>query len=173
MKTLADLKRDAKKGNLLAELIIRCGDNNIPEQLKGYRGLVDANSNSLKFLRNDGKISSLDIQYASLVEYDENTLIIYYPGLRDLNQEEKSALNEWKKITETEKYKKQSQDDAYTDGSSTYYQERAFFSKYNMLYLMGCNTENGIHYEARENKIRDKAVKGEIQMKYNLKLKGV
>lgn len=67
MKTLAELKRNAKSQTLLAEMVIRCGDHDIPERLMGWRGIVDANSNSITFLTKEGKKSQLDIEFASLV----------------------------------------------------------------------------------------------------------
>ena len=168
MKTLSDLKKDAKSGAMYVELISKYGSDNIPEMQKGKRKVINSNTVSIKILKNDGKESSLDLPFASLVEYTGEKLTIYAPGLRDLNTEEKNALAEWEKITGTEKYQKQMQDDAYTDGTSTFYQERAFFSNKKMLYLMGCYSENGLHYESKENKIRDKAVKGEMILQYNV-----
>jgi len=168
MKTLSDLKKDAKSGRMTAELVLRYGDTNIPELQRGKRRVINSNTVSITMLTNNGKESSLPLPFASLVEYDENKLTIYAPGLRELNEEEAKAMEEWKTITATKEYQKQAQTDAYTDGSSTYYQERAFFSNRGLLYLMGCHSENGLHYESRENKVRDKAVKGEIQLQYNI-----
>lgn len=169
MKTLAELKRNAKSQTLLAEMVIRCGDHDIPERLMGWRGIVDANSNSITFLTKEGKKSQLDIEFASLVEYEENKLTIYLPGFRDLNEEESKIMQEWQTITKTEKYQKQAEIDAYTDGSSTFWQQKAFFINKGYEYLMGFNTINGLKYDFNTQKIRDKAVKGEISMQYNIK----
>lgn len=168
MKTLADLKKDAKSGKLSAEMIIRCGSNEIIERLQGRRKIVDANTVGIFFQNKDGKKSELPLPYASLVEYDGNTIKVYRPGFRDLNATEQSALDEWNKIAETEKYKEQAANDMMTDGSQTYWQEKAFFEKRNLKYLMSCSPENGLRYIAKDSKIQDKAIKGEIDFLYNV-----
>lgn len=91
------------------------------------------------------------------------------PGFRDLNEEESKIMQEWQTITKTEKYQKQAEIDAYTDGSSTFWQQKAFFINKGYEYLMGCNQINGLKYDFNTQKIRDKAIKGAISMQYNIK----
>jgi hypothetical protein len=169
MKTLSDLKRDAKNGKIDAKMVLRFGDTNIPERLQGFRKVIDANTNSIKFLTNEGKISSLEINYASLVEYDTERLTIYNAGFRELNEEENNILKEWKKIADTKEYKERSENDMMSDGSSTYWQKKGFFDKRGFSYLTGGSSQNGLKFDTCKNMIQDKAIKGEIELQYELK----
>lgn len=82
MKTIAQLKRDAKSGEYKGRMIIRNGNYNIPERLNGWRKIVDSNTKSIFFLNNEGKKSELQLPKATLVEYTDNLLTIYNPGER-------------------------------------------------------------------------------------------
>ena len=167
MKTLADLKRDARSEKLSGEMVYRYGDE-IPEKLKGKRKIIDANSVAIFFLNNDGRKSELHLESASLTEYDGDTLTIYIAGLRDLNEEEKKVMDEWKKITDTKEYRDQATTDLLTDGSSTYWNEKSFFENRDMLYLMGCETIRGQRLDFNTNKIRDNKVKGDKILQYKI-----
>ena len=102
MKTLADLKRDAKSGTLEAKMIVRCGSTDIPEQLSGWRKIIDSNSVAIFVLRHDGKKSELPLKKSSLVEYDGDSLTVYSAGLRDLTEQEQRVMDGWKQIASTE-----------------------------------------------------------------------
>lgn len=168
MKTLADLKRDAKNGKLFGVMTVRCGSNDIPERLSGKRQIVDANSVAIFFLTNDGKKSELRIERASLLEYTEDTLTIYNEGFRDLNNQEKAIMQEWKVIANTPENIRQSEIDSLTDGSQMFYKEKAFFHNKGYSYLMGFDEEKGLKYDFNTQKIRDKNIKGTISMQYKL-----
>jgi hypothetical protein len=166
MKTLADLKRDAASGRLNAVMIERYGEKP-EEKYSQKRKITRANTVSI-FFDTNGKESALEIPRASLVEYDGKTLTIYAPGFRDLNTEEAAIMVEWDKITKTERYQEDAQRDAYTDGTSTFYQERSFFRNHGKMYLMGCDEECGLKYDYNKKQIRDKSIKGDPQLKYNI-----
>ena len=89
----------------------------------------------MKLKKKDGRISTLDLDYASLVEYDGEILKVYSIGLRDLTDLEKSVMEGWKKITDTDDYKEQAYRDALTDGSSTYYKDVQYFKNSPCPYL--------------------------------------
>lgn len=168
MKTLSDLKRDAKSGKLFGEMVVRCGTNDIPERLKGKRQIFDANSVAIFFKTHDGKKSELRIERASLLEYTEDTLTIYNEGFRDLNSDEKAIMNEWKEIANTPESIRQREIDLLTDGSQMFYKEKAFFHNKGYLYLMGFDEEKGLKYDFNTKQIRDKNIKGTISMQYKL-----
>ena len=168
MKTLADLKRDAKTGGLYGEMILRQGSTDIIDRLKGKRKIVDSNSVGITFLNADGKKSELRIQSASLVEYNGDMLIIYLPGKRELNEQEKSIMNKWQAIEDTEKYKKQSNIDALSDGSQTYYQKKNFFIDAGFEYLLGFDTKAGKKYDFSTGLIIDNKIKGDPVMVYKI-----
>ena len=169
MKTLADLKRDAKSGTLESRMILRCGSTDIPEQLQGWRRIVDSNSVAIFVLRHDGRKSELPLKKASLVEYDGSTLTVFSAGLRDLTEQEKRVMDGWKRIASTDEYKERAINDAYTDGSSTYYQEKWYFENAGFGYLMGCKEERGMRRDFATGKIFDDKVKGEVVMRYEIR----
>lgn len=143
-KSRANLFRDAKSGKLSLELVERFSNTNIPINMQGKRKVVKANTVSLKLQNKDGKVSTLDIPKATLIEYMYDTLIIYDAGYRKPTSLEQKILNEWGNIEKTKEYKEQCINDAYSDGSSSYWKEKAFFKKHNAEYLMGLEMEKGL-----------------------------
>lgn len=169
MKTLADLKRDAKSGTLEAKMMVRCGSTDIPEWLSGWRKIVDSNSVAIFVLRNDGRKSELPLKKASLVEYHGDSLTVYNSGLRDLTEQEQRVMNGWKQIAGTDEYKERAKNDVYTDGSSTYYQEKLYFENAGFGYLMGCKEERGMRLDYATGKVFDDKVKGSVSMRYEIR----
>lgn len=170
MKTLSDLKRDAKSGKLFGVMTVRCGSSDIPERLAAKRQIIDANSVAIFFMMADGKKSELRIDRASLLEYTEDSLTLYNAGFRDLNEQEQAILNEWKEIANKPENIKQLEIDVLSDGSTMFYKEKAFFHNKGFSYLMGLDEEKGLKYDFNTSKIRDKSIKGTISMQYKLVL---
>ena len=168
MKTLADLKRDAKSGRLFGEMVLRCGETEIPEKLQGKRQIVDSNSVGITFLNNNGKRSELRIEAASLVDYDGINLTVYRPGKRPLNEQEQAIMNKWQAIADTDSYKNQSRIDALSDGSQTYYQKKHFFTDCGYEYLLGFDWKAGKKYEFSTGLIIDNKIKGDPEMVYKI-----
>lgn len=171
-KSLAQLKRDAKAGGLVMELVEhfgRTGDQ-IPPRLRGPRPLVDANSVSVFFLNADGKKSACDIARASLVDYDDEGLTVYRFGHRPLTGAEAAALAEWEEIRQSKQYQDQSYADAMTDGSSTYWWWKSFWSKKDMEYMSCFDTTagHGRYYDAAINEVWDLNVRGEAILRYRI-----
>ena len=170
MKTLADLKRDAMTGLYEGRMLIRCGSaDDIPERLQGWRKIQGANSKAIFFLRDDGNLSELRIEKSSLVEYDGNYLTVYRAGYRDLNNEEKKVMDGWKAYSGTPDFKAQAEADVYTDGSSTYWSEVAYFKKAGKEYLMGHEKQGGLKYDYRTGRVQDDKIKGEVDIKYEIR----
>jgi hypothetical protein len=164
--TLAELKRLAKQNILEANMVYRFGDS-IPERLKGFRKIIDANSVGIMFLNNDGKKSTLDILGASLIDWDDNSLSIFNPGERELTQDELDIMNQWKAIESTKEHQQQAQNDMLTDGSLTFWQKRIFFTNKGYEYLHVGNNKKA--YNHNTNKVKDSTVKGDLIIKYELR----
>ena len=130
MKTLSDFKRDL----LSANTMIKGGYFNTNKNKDEWRSVEKAQSNGAWLKGEDGK-RFFEYPKANACEYDGTTLKIYETGWRELNEEEKRVIAEWKEIANTEEYKKRAEIDILTDGSSTFWQERGFYERYNMLYL--------------------------------------
>lgn len=164
MNTLADLKREAKRGTLEAKMTVRCGTTDIPERLRGWRKVVDSNSVAIFVLLQDGCKSELRLERSSLVEYDGETLIVYNAGYRSLNSLEQRVMNEWSKKSSIQDFKSLEETDALTDGSSTYWRKVAYFRNAGMEYLMGCKKERGLKYDFATGTVQDDKIKGTVSM---------
>jgi len=167
MKTLAELKREAKTGKLSGELIYWHG-NEIPNRLKGKRKIIDANTVGVFFLNADGKKSELRVEAASLIDYDGEKLTTYRAGLREMNEEEKAVMAEWGKIEETEKYQKQLNYDLLTDCSITFWQKKRFFEEKGFQYLFGSEFSKGKKRDYNTGLIIDNKIKGEKELEYKI-----
>lgn len=171
--TVADLKRNALgKVFILQQTGIH--KDGLAPRLRGERKCVKVQSNALAF--SNGEIQSyLYLPKASLIEYTGTELKTYKPGYREPNAEERKALKEWEEIESTDEYRKQQQEDAYTDGSQCYYKEKSFFKSRKMEYLMGLHEERGLYldmhrkYNGLSDFIRDAKIKGELELAYTIK----
>lgn len=168
MKTLAELKRDAKSGKISGKMINRFGSTEIQERLQGIRKIVDANTVGITFLNSDGKKSVCEIKAASLIEYTDDKLTLYGAGKRELNDKEKLVMDTWNKIASTDEYKERSRIDLISDGSSTYYQEKRFFENCDFPYLFGSEMKQGKKRDYSSGLIIDNSVKGDIELQYEI-----
>ena len=178
--SVAQLKRDAKDGNLRAVMTVRFGEQvaqeDLPERMRGARKIVGANSNSLMFedAVEAGKTSMLALPKAALVEYTEDYLRIFAAGYREPNPGEQAVLDAWQAIENTEEFRQRAEYDALTDGSSTYWQEVSFFRDKGMEYLMGFEKQRGLSVDInRRNRgekafIMDENIRGEVALEYKL-----
>ena len=169
MKSLAELKREAKSGTLEGRMLIRGGSNDIPERLKNWRKIVASNSVSIFFQMDDGNVSELRLPRASLVEYDGEKLTVYYAGFRDLTVEEQRVIDGWKEKSITPEFKARAEMDALTDGSSTYWEEVVYFNKSGYEYLMGMKEQRGMKYDYNRRQVRDAKIKGSMCMQYEIR----
>lgn len=173
MKTRAEFFRDAKTQSITLELIERFGSKDIKEKLQGKRKVGKVQSNGLYLINENGDKSFLELAKASLMEYTGNELRVYNAGCREMTEKEKQVMKEWEKISNTEDYKRQAQIDAMSDGSSTYYTEKRFFTNKKMEYLMGVSNraKNLIfskYHNGEKECIRDENVKGEVILIYKV-----
>ena len=158
--TLAQLKRDANSGSLALEMVERYGDTGeaIPERLRGRRKVLKANSVGLILLNADGKESTLDIDSAKLIDYTDDTLVVYNPGLREPTDEEKKVLDGIRSI-----YQKYA--NTYNGG---YWQGKDFGMKSSCPWMLGYDKIRGKRYESHNGMVRDNAVRGEQCLKYKV-----
>lgn len=161
MKKLSDLKRDAENGSILFELIERFGEsgNEIPERLRGVRTVDSVNTVAIMLKNSDGKTSELRIPPASLAEYTGDKLVIYSPGLRELNETEKALIDEWKE--------KESSLGEHVDG---YWAKKRFFCLEHpqYKYLAGWDKQAGKRYCMTTNTVSDSKIKGTPILIYNI-----
>lgn len=169
MKTLQDLKRDAKSGEYEARLILRCVSTDIPERLQGWRRIIGSNSVAVFLATNDGRKSELPVPRASLVEYDGKTIKQYCAGYRCLTPEEQNVLEKWERYASAPDFIARAEADAYTDGTSTYWEKVAFFSRAGREYLMGSKKERGMVYDWQKDMVCDDNVKGTLSMVYEIR----
>lgn len=160
--TLAELKRNAKQGNMVLELTERFGKTGdaIPEMMRGKRKVVGANSDGVNLLNHDGQVSKIHINSASLVEYDGETLMIYEAGIRDLNEEEQKILDESRKV----------QEDYYEQNpyGNAFWKLQEFFSRSTCPYMSGMEKKCGKRYLSHCSKVMDNAVRGPMILKYRV-----
>lgn len=152
-------------------------------RLTGWRKISGANTNCLIFDTPENTKSYLEIPKKALVEVcnDKVTtapfiqtelLRIYAPAFRFPNEKEQKVLDEWERISSTDDFRKRMKVDVLTDGSSTYWQEKGFFLKYDMLYLaFPSKKENHLSadYERKNNGlswISDPKIRGKLMMEY-------
>lgn len=177
MKTRTELIRNAKSGEFTFELIERYGSRKVNKLLQGKRTIEEIQTNGFYLVDNEGKKSFLDIPKASLIEYDGDELKIYNPGLRSMTDKEKSVMEEWEGITETDDFKRKKVADMLSDGNSTFREKTHFFALKNMLYLTG-NKDKGMELDpwkylgGEEKCIRDEKIKGDVILVYKVKRKG-
>lgn len=162
MKSLAQLKRDAKTGKIKTRCIYFCGESvsdKTPDRITGIRPLVDSNSNGIFFQNANGEKSELWIDRASLVEYNDNTIVVHYPGYRKPTPGEQRILDEY------EQYKIENPDHSY-------WSMIGFFEKRNAAYLTGHEEQKGLKLDFNQRNagspeiIRDKSIPGKIMNIY-------
>ena len=177
MKTRAQLIRDAKSGEFTFQLVERFGERDFNERSQGKRTIGKVQTNGFYLINQNGEESFLDIPKASLMEYDKDELRVYNPGFREMNDDEKAVMAEWKKIEETDDYQERAKVDLLSDGSSTFYQKKQFFGDRKMLHLMGTQ-QSGMkldffkYSEGEKKCIRDEKAKGDVVLVYKVERKG-
>ena len=161
--TLAQFKRDAATGRMGLQLLERYGKKVEEDYICP---VIEVHQKFIKLRKKNGMESSLDLDYASLVEYDGEILKVYSIGLRELTDLEKSVMDGWKKITDTEEYKEQAYRDAMTDGSSTYYKDKGYFMNSPCPYLYLDDGDK--KYDYNTGKVYDPKVKGQCMLVYRV-----
>ena len=158
MKTLADLKRDAKTGRMYMLMTERFGSTEIIDRLKGVRPVIGCNTVAITLRNQDGKPSDMRFENAALTEYTGDTLTIYNPGKRDLTPEEQAVLDQ--AVAERKAY------ETVYPNSDSYYIGKSYIQKSPFPYLNGWKTIQGKRYDYKQ--ITDNHLKGEAILKYKV-----
>lgn len=163
-KSLAQLKRDAKTGNLKVEMVERFGNTDIPESLQGIRTAIKSNTQGITFKNSKGGTSELRIESASLLEYTDKEIVVYNPGTRELTADEQNIFDQW----EAKRDKKQEEIDLLTDGSNSYWKRKHFFIDNGYEYLLGHEKKQGKKYDFNTGKVLDNTIKGDVILRYKI-----
>ena len=165
MKTLADFKRDAASGKIKLELIERFGKTGaeIQERSRGIRRIKSVNTVGITLETADGSDSILNFPPAKLIEYDGKTVTIYARGERDLTEQERKILADWRKI-EADYYKQ-------VPNGDSYWKRKDYFKSCPCPWLAGYETVRGKSYNYN-GKVLDNQVRGDAILKYNVHAHG-
>ena len=162
MKTLAELKRDAKSGKISFELMEWFGKvaEQIPERLRGIRTVSKVNTVGIYLRNGDGQESEMRFESANVVEYDGENLTLYRPGYRDLTDEEQNVLAKWK--AEQAAYEKRN------PYGNSYWKMKEYFQKCACPWMEGFDMVRGKKYDFSTGKVIDNSVKGDAILKYRV-----
>lgn len=160
--TLAQFKRDAATGKLGLELLERYGNKVDKHEICS---IIKVKAKGVVLQRGNQE-SDLDLNFASLIDYDGEYLKIYSLGKRLLNDVEMMVMNQWSLISSTKEFRERAEYDALSDGSSTYYQQKYFFDKSLCPYLF--TDTPSLYYKPSENVVYDAKIKGECILKYKV-----
>lgn len=163
-KTLAALKRDAESGNLSLELVEwhrKTGDE-IPRRLRGIRKVVGAYSGGITLEGGDGNKSQLPIDGAKLIEYTDDTLTVYAPGLREPTAEEYEVLAHRDRIMA--EYTRRS------PHAEPYWKDKEIFQESSCPWMSGFETVRGKRYIWATQMVQDNAVRGDAMLRYKVHL---
>lgn len=162
--TLAEIKRKADAGNMYLELVERFGSQgaDIPERFRGVRRVLRSASFGL-VLEFGSKESRLVIDSAKLVECDGHSLTVYNAGHRELTEEERSILDQWRAF-EKDYWNK----NPFGNGPWVY--RKKFFKDHGYPYMAGYDIVQGKKYLEHEDKVLDMQVRGIPVCRYNVVL---
>ena len=166
-KTLTELKRELKVGTKLKVLYHAVN----PHTEGNIKTITKTQTNAIYTVcEQDSKNEEirLELPTACLLEYVDDVFVIYEVGARELNEQEKAIMNEWKELENKPENIKQSEIDMLSDGSTMFYKKKSFFNNKGFSYLMGFDEEKGCKYDFNTKQIRDKSIKGTISMQYVL-----
>ena len=163
MKTFADFKRVAAKGNMSLELIEWYGKTgaDIPKRIRGIRRVIKCSQTSLTL---QGTVESrLNYLRSSLLDYDGETLTIYTSGRRSLNEQEQRIVWEWQNLEADYKLSGKS-DEAVYRLRKEYYRNSECPWLFSDSFVKGKLTE----HDGNVPMIRDKDLRGGMTMRYKV-----
>ena len=165
MKTLADLKRDLKIGSSLTLTQSEVWTHKFLN-ISRYVTKTQWNGVYLNTDKNGKGGSFLELPKASLVEYDNDTIKVYYSWYRECTNEENSIRdNAPSRLPEN---KERAIMEAMTDGSGLYYLDKSYFAKSNAPWMSWHDTIRGQHYDYNRKMVRDDNIKGILSLSYVL-----
>jgi hypothetical protein len=170
MKTFAQLKRDLVIGKTLTMTFNALSESSetINGRLNKPRYIVGTQTNgiTLSETATAPKGSFLELPRASLVKYEDNTITVYDPGIRELNADEQRILNGMPGHQKDAETLKQAEMDMMTDGNRLFYKDQAYLKANGAGWYY--RETAGKYYMMSENKMRDASIKGKISIIYQL-----
>jgi hypothetical protein len=167
MKTFSDLKRDLQIGKTLIMTFnsLANASETIAKRINKPRLITRTQTNGIYLATEiEGKSSFLELPCASLTEYDGKTITIYKCGKRPMTEAEQAILaNEPSNRKENEALAER---DALTDGSQTYYMDKAYYKANDALWRW--DWSKGLRLDINDKTMWDKKIKGEIDLQYTL-----
>ena len=166
LRTLADLKRELNIGDSLTLIEAPAWPNHRYLNVKRY--VVKKQSNGIHLSPQKGaqKGSVLDFVNAKLTEYDGKEIRIYGAGHRRLTPEEQIVLDN--RPSRRSENAELVENDIYTDGSTTYYMDLAYFKQKGMEYLHSSRGTKRIDYNTAPFSIIDEQIKGNLHLRYSI-----
>lgn len=166
--TKADFMRDTKTNKISLMLIGGANFEWIKEkrpQNLNPRSIVKIQTNAIYLSgeENNGQGSYLEIPAASLMEYTGDTLSIFSPGAREMNQEEKNNVE--KAENERKKYQ---EENPYNDD---YWHMKNFYKHCSTPWIYFGNGEvkgKKAGQGSLSGKIIDNSIKGELILQYKV-----
>ena len=157
-KTLAEFKRECQTRQICLELVERFGKtgSEIPARCRGVREIFQTNTVGVLLVNSEGEKSELSYPAASLFEYNGNSIIIYERGERNLTEQEKSILAQWKSIEE-EYFR-------VNPCGDSFWKCKNFFETCPCPWLSGFSTVKGKTF--RNGKVIDSKIRGKAILKY-------
>lgn len=167
MKTFADLRKDLQIGKTLTMIYNHWANTseNVKARLNLKRKILKIQSNGLYIeVGNTGKGSWLDFPPASLTEYDGKSIKIYGENKRPLTKKEQAILDN--RPSKRPENKQQVENDVLTDGSTSYWWDKRYFTEKGADWYWGWN--KGLRYDSNDNMMYDKHTKGKLELEYIL-----
>lgn len=169
MKSFSQLLKDLQVGRQLVMTYNHLAQSSerLAKMLNVPRYITKKQSNgvSLNEEKDGTKGSSfLQLDRASLVEYDGETIKIYEEGIRDLTEEEENILKNLP--SKRAENKEAVYRDMMTDGNSMYWSDRYFTAQNNAEWYW--TESRGKYYLRGEHKMQDASIKGTLSLEYKL-----
>jgi len=165
---LAALKRAMQVGKTVLTLVESPIYKN-SRNLGVPRVIVKKQTNGIFLGKNQNDLpgSFLELKNATLVECDGHELRIYLPGYRPLTEEEQRVFDNMP--SKRQENAKLLEVDILTDGSSTYWMDKAWVKKHGMEYLMH-EKKRGmlIAYDGDAPRILDEHIRGDLLFRYKI-----
>lgn len=165
MASLASFMKEARSGKMYLELVERYGvtEGNLPPDKTGPRAVVKVRTHGVELLGPGNKVSTLPLERASLVEYDNGILCVYNPAFRELTEEE---------IAYKVKIEAQIKARNLMNDSAEFWLRRKYYEADGYGYLQGIPTKGksylGTFWSGGKQYVTDEREKGKLILKYRV-----
>lgn len=167
--TLSDLKRDLQIGDTLTLVEAPKMPNHKYLNITRYVVRKQGNGVYLNADKDAKSGSFLEFTNAKLTEYDGKTIKTFLPATRPLTDYEQRIYDN--RPTSRPEMKERIEMEIMTDTNGSYYMDKAYFRENGCEYLMGGEVR-GLYllHDGHEVSIRDKQLKGDLELSYIINL---